>query len=110
MLDVGCWMLDVGCWLEGALRGTPSWMLDAGCWMVVGGCAARHTSGEMRRDCRDGVKLDVGCWMLDAGCWFWGCASRHTSGEMRRDCRDGVMISSLFFGCGRRIVGRRGAV
>src|SRR6266566_8784759 len=36
-----------------------------------------------------------------------GYASRgHTTGAVRRDCRDLVMISSLFFGCGRRIDGR----
>jgi len=39
-----------------------------------------------------------------------GYASRgHTTGAVRRGCRDLVMISSLFFGCGRRIDCRRGA-
>src|SRR6266480_4092510 len=35
--------------------------------------------------------------------------SRHTTGKASGDFRDGVMISSLFFGCGRRIDGWRGA-
>src|SRR5439155_11000138 len=49
--------------------------------------------------------LDVGRWML-----VGGYASRgHTTGAVRRDCGDLVMISSLFFGCGRRIDDRWGA-
>src|SRR5712672_1814848 len=38
-----------------------------------------------------------------------GCAMRHTTGEARSGSREGVTISSLFFGCGCRIDGWRGA-